>query len=370
MTPTRSLEQVPGSARAGALDALRFLAAAFIVLYHFGTEAPVELGTSADVLTRGWLATDFFLILSGYILGRAYGRALDDGRLGASQFILRRIARVWPAQLVVLAGLALLVLVAGAVGVSPGDAARFQWTEWLGQAALIQAWGVTDQAGWNEPSWTLSALIVCYLAFPIAWWGSRRLRGRTGAVLAGLVVLTVAAATSFWGLGHSLFDLPFHQGVWRALPLFALGLLLARFADGRVLGRAASLATCLAAFGALVALQAPERTEATAFASILAIAAIIVAADGLSLPSPAPLKAAADLSFALFISHALVGAVWFGLAEMLGVSDSWIVWGLSLVAALAFALAFHHLIDAPIQRRLRVLLARPLAEPQPDGRFA
>ena len=370
MPPIQPAERVTTSSRAGALDALRFLAAAFIVLYHFGTEAPVDLASSADIFHRGWLATDFFLILSGYILGRAYGGALDSGRLGGRQFLVRRIVRVWPAQLIVLASLAALVLVAGFVGISPGNPERFQWPDLVAQAGLVHALGVTEQAGWNEPSWTLSALIICYAAFPVAWWCSRRLRGSVGALLAGLVTLTIGAAASAWILDRSLFDLPFYQGVWRALPLFGLGLLMARFVDGRNLGRAGSLATCLAALGALIALQAPERTEATAFASILAIAAIIVAADGLRLPSPPPLKAVADVSFALFISHALVGAVWFGLIEVLGLGDNWLAWGLGLVAAVGFAWAFHYLIDAPIQRGLRTAMARPRSQPEPQGRFA
>ena len=47
-------------------------------------------------------------------------------------------------------------------------------------------------------------------------------------------------------------------------------------------GNAISLAT----LGAFIAIQAPARTELTATVSILAIAAIIVSADGLRLSSP------------------------------------------------------------------------------------
>ena len=67
--------------RGGPLEALRFLAAAFIVLYHIGPEAPVHLADVSPIFARGWLATDFFLMLSGFILGRAYGRSLDEGRV-------------------------------------------------------------------------------------------------------------------------------------------------------------------------------------------------------------------------------------------------------------------------------------------------
>lgn len=358
------------SGRAGALDALRFLAASFIVLYHFGPSAPVDLASRADIFSRGWLATDFFLILSGYILGRAYGRALDERQLNATTFFVRRLTRVWPAQLLVLVALAALVLVAGLAGLAPGSLDRFQWTGFLAQASLTHAWGVTDQAGWNEPSWTLSALVVCYAVFPVVWAMSRPLKGRGAALFLALAVLIGASMLSVSLLGRSLFDLPFHQGVLRALPLFTFGALLARFTNGRRLSRAVCVATGLATIGTFVAIQAPARTELTATVSILAVAAIVVSADGLRLSSPPWLRWLADMSFALFITHALVGAIWFGLAQHLGLASSWIVWSLAFMAALTFAGLFHRFVDQPVQARIRALLERPTSSREPEGRLA
>lgn len=361
---------VSSSQRAGALDVLRFLAASFIVLYHFGPSAPVDLASSASVFQRGWLATDFFLILSGYILGRAYGRALDERRLNIATFFVRRITRVWPAQLMVLFALGALVLAAAIVGITPGSPQRFQWTEFMAQLSLTHAWGITHQAGWNEPSWTLSALVVCYAVFPVVWLLSRPLSGRGAAIAVALAVLTVASLLSTSLLGRSLFDLPFHLGVVRALPLFIFGALLARFTNGRRLSRAVCVATGVAMLGAFVAIQAPARTELTATASILAIAAIVVSADGLRLSSPPWLRWLADMSFALFITHALVGAVWFGLEQQLGLTSSWIAWSLGFMAALVFAGLFHRFVDQPIQSRIRALLGRPRGATEPDGQIA
>ena len=66
----------PIQARMGgaSLDVLRFLAALFILLFHYGSNAPRDLETIVPVFRQGWLATDFFLMLSGYVLSRAYGR--------------------------------------------------------------------------------------------------------------------------------------------------------------------------------------------------------------------------------------------------------------------------------------------------------
>jgi peptidoglycan/LPS O-acetylase OafA/YrhL len=361
---------VSAKPRAGALDALRFLAASFIVLYHFGPNAPVDLASSAAIFQRGWLATDFFLILSGYILGRAYGRALDERRLNVTTFFLRRVTRVWPAQLMMLGALAVLVLAAGLAGVAPDSPERFQWSDFLAQASLTHAWGVTHQAGWNEPSWTLSALVVCYAAFPVVWFLSRPLNGRGAALVIALALLVGASLLSVDLLGRPLFDLPFHLGVLRALPLFAFGALLARFSNGRRLGRAVCAAVGLATLGAFIAIQAPARTELTATVSILALASIIVSADGLRLSSPPWMQWLADMSFALFITHALVGAVWFSLEEQLGLTSSWLAWSLGFMAALVFAGLFHRFVDQPIQARVRKALARPDRTTEPQGQLA
>lgn len=349
--------------RGGALDALRFLAAAFIVLYHFAPSAPADLAARWPVLERGWLATDFFLILSGYVLGRAYGAALDAGRVGGVSFMARRLARIWPAHLLVLAGFAVLVGLTTLAGVGPQHPERFGLTEWLAEAGLAQAWGVTRQPGWNEPSWTLSALVVCYAVFPLAWRASRALHGRGAAVAAALAGLLGAASLSLAVLDRSLWDLPFHLGVARALPLFLAGLLLARFAGGWRPSRALALALGLPALGLLVVLQAAQRSEAQAFVSVAAIAVVVLAADALRTGGRGWIAGAAKVSFALFITHALAGAVWFGGLRALAVvggpdlSASWWAWGAALPFALACAWAFHGLVDAPVQAWLKPRLA-------------
>lgn len=43
------------------------------------------------------------------------------------------------------------------------------------QVVLVQAWGIGGGEGWNEPSWSLSALIICYATFPWIWRALQRL---------------------------------------------------------------------------------------------------------------------------------------------------------------------------------------------------
>ncbi len=76
MSQTATMSQNgPGLSRGGALDLLRFVAALFIVLYHVAERAPVSLFAIHPAFGRGYLATDFFLMLSGYVLAKTYGPA-------------------------------------------------------------------------------------------------------------------------------------------------------------------------------------------------------------------------------------------------------------------------------------------------------
>ena len=74
MTTTTTPSPSPSApVRGGALDALRFLASMFVVLFHFGDEAPIPLADLHSVWERGYLATDFFLLLSGFVAYQTIG---------------------------------------------------------------------------------------------------------------------------------------------------------------------------------------------------------------------------------------------------------------------------------------------------------
>lgn len=347
----------PSPLRGGALDLLRFLAVAFVVLYHFGPSAPVAPEALPGMLDRGWLAADVFLVLSAYVLARVFGPALDEGRTGAVAFFARRLGRVWPAHGLVLAGFALLLLVTGgtaAGALSPPD--------FISQLALTHAWGFSQTPRANASSWMLSALIVCYAAFPLVWRWSSALHGRVAAVGGAVAVLAAGAALSLTVLGHPIRELPAELGVLRAIPLFLAGLLLARFVAGATLPQPIAIGLASAAAGLLVCLQAAPG-EAAALVSLAAVGALIMACDSLRGGGSRLIEQAARLSFPLFITHALSGAIWFGglaLVErdyVLSQPAAWAAWAGAGVFALAMAWVFHRLVDAPLQAWLGARLA-------------
>lgn len=357
-----STARPPSGGRGGALDGLRFVAALLIVVYHYGTNAPVNLQDLHPVFARGYLATDFFLILSGYVLGRAYGAQILSGRIGLVDFLKKRVARIWPGQLVVLAALAAVVGLAALVGVSPGHPDNFTLRGLAMQALLVQAWGLPGGGGgWNHQSWSLSALVVCYAIFPFAWRLISRLNSPAALLALGLTAMMAGDLVCRALFGHALYDLGFHLGVVRAAPFFLLGLCIARVVEqGEPPTRAAGPLAMLSLV-VLVTLQVLGRFD---LASLIAIAGVVLAFGRLPVARPSHLlEQGAKLSFALFITHALTGLVWFG---ALGVLRShtdlapwldWTLWGASIPAALVVSALFHRWIDDPLQKWLAPRLA-------------
>lgn len=339
-----------GLSRGGALDLLRFVAALFIVLYHVAERAPVSLFAIHPALGRGYLATDFFLMLSGYVLARTYGPRLLGQDVTTGEFLKRRILRIWPAHLVMLALFVAFVLGTGAVGLAPQNPQWFQWPQLLPQVFLMQAWFVPGPSGWNMPTWTLSALIVCYAGFPAAWRATARIRSPWTTLLIGVAIFLVVdyAAKAVTGIpGHQL---PLRFGLVRGIPLFILGMLVARLPTAISSRWADGLA--IAAGVGVVALQVFGRFD---HASLALLGLLIYAAGASGAKGWGWAGLAGRLSFSLFLTNQLVAVVWFGLLRAatgkLGLDGPllWTAWAMALPACVVAAWLFERFVDTPLQ---------------------
>ncbi len=142
------------------LDALRGVAAIVVVLFHI-----LEVYSGGDhvnqMINHGYLAVDFFFMLSGYVMAHAY----DDrwGSMSVKSFFKRRLIRLHP--------MIILGMTIGALCFYFGESAYFPkiaGTE-VWQLLLVLLVGYTliplppsmDIRGWNEmhplngPAWSL-----------------------------------------------------------------------------------------------------------------------------------------------------------------------------------------------------------------------
>jgi peptidoglycan/LPS O-acetylase OafA/YrhL len=337
-----------GVERLAALTSLRFVAAMAVVLHHLADFTPHA--PSGAFAARGGLAVDFFFILSGYILTHAHLAELRAGTLRAPAFLWARLARIYPAHLVMLALFGVVVALGAALG-QPINAERYGMRSLLTHLALINAWGVETSLTWNYPAWSISAEWAAYLAFPAMAWAALRLKhGLAGAALGALLACFLWLAPRYgWT----------QRAVDNALPRiffeFAMGM-LARLVWPPRPERLATPAA-LAGAGAVAAGLWTGVGDAWLVAVFLLI---VVAAGRLEGPLGAALSAPTfvrlgEESYALYLAHVFVFGMVFrlgGLAERLG-APGWLAPAAAVIAAVAAARLLHSRVEAPANRWLR-----------------
>lgn len=333
------------------LDAMRGLAALAVAIFHL----------SNSLVPAGYLAVDFFFVLSGFVLDHTYRHRFAAG-LGVGEFMARRFARLWPLH---LCGLVLC----------------FAWLAWLvghdatdiGWGTLLSGFGANllflpsvvgrDISPINPPAWSL--LMEFGANALMALFAIRRSTRGLVIMLAVMAVVLVAdmtltqAVTPFEGgtsvanMGYRWHDV--HLGMVRTMFSFLFGMVLARRLEGaapRVSSRA---------LGAMVMVPLLLLVPLTRWArfgfdlAFILIASPLLVLAGARLQLPARWQRAGvflgDLSYPLYAVHYF----WTYPVITYGYQHGWPV-GLSLAVFLAVALGCALIcakfVDLPLRKRL------------------
>lgn len=132
------------------LDGLRGVAAVFVVIFHlFETYSP---GIVYQTVNHGYLAVDFFFVLSGFVVGYAYDDRLSSGKLSTWDFLKRRFIRLHPLVCMgMLIGLLLFYFGGGPEFAIMADAKPSQLLLLLLISfTMIPVPASMDVRGWNE----------------------------------------------------------------------------------------------------------------------------------------------------------------------------------------------------------------------------
>lgn len=238
MQPTASSAFADTKPHYELLDGLRGVAALLVVWYHifegFAT-SPVD-----QMFNHGYLAVDFFFILSGFVIGYAY----DDrwkGRMTVGGFFRRRLIRLHP---MLVMGVVLGAATYAIQGCVQWDGTRVAgWAVALalllnlllvpalpGSAAEVRGNG--EMFPLNGPSWSLFFEYIGNILYATLL---RRLstRALTALVAVSGIGLAAYAAGNLSGYGHmgvgwSLLDHNLLGGLLRLSFSFSAGLLLSR----------------------------------------------------------------------------------------------------------------------------------------------
>jgi peptidoglycan/LPS O-acetylase OafA/YrhL len=352
-----------------SLTGLRFVAASAVFACHAMLSLPGGTARNglSHVLPQGAVGVSFFFVLSGFIL--TWTHRPDDS---PARFYRRRAARVLPAYWVALA---IAVVVNASFGWGQGVA------KILPSVVALQAFFPDDQVhfGGNTVGWSLSAEVFFYATFPVLLLAMRRRAGRlllvTVALLAVFVVPAALPGSGETSLGYwAIYVLPLQR-----LAEFVLGIALAQaMRSGRRMPVSVPAALAIALGAYLLVDVAPVSFGYVAVTAVPLLTLVGAAAQRDIDKAPSFLRhpvlmRLGDWSYAFYLVHLTVIRTVIELADRAGipVTHSAIAAVVTLAASLPLSIgaaaALHHLVEAPLERRLRGT-SRSRTQPIPDRR--
>jgi peptidoglycan/LPS O-acetylase OafA/YrhL len=195
------------------IDGLRAVAVLSVIAFHAGLPA----------ITAGYLGVDVFFVISGFVIGTVLMTEMEEARFSLSGFLMRRMRRLGPALIVVVAS----TLVASWLFLLPWE------IEKLGRSmfavfGLFANFHFMKAADYFSPDaenlpllhmWSLSIEEQFYLVLPLLLLLAAKLRLQSHWIVAGLVALMIAsftlaeiypyklAATRFYGTLPRIWEL-------------------------------------------------------------------------------------------------------------------------------------------------------------------
>lgn len=174
-----------------ALDSWRGICALAVVLFHLNAATHFHAW-----LNNGYIAVDFFFVLSGFVIASAYqgriAQAADFGR-----FVARRLGRLYPLHLAVLGVYLLLEFQRAYQHPGVGFTGERTLPAFFVDLFLVQGFNAYDLT-WNMPAWSISVELWTNVAFAgLALWAGRRLAWVSGAMVLGLGALVAWRGARF-----------------------------------------------------------------------------------------------------------------------------------------------------------------------------
>lgn len=229
------------------LDGLRGVAAVMVVIFHlFETYSN---GPAAQIVNHGYLAVDFFFVLSGFVIGYAY----DDrwGNMTTWGFFKRRLVRLHPMLILgTIIGAAVFFL--SDCEVFP-MASTVTWQKFLicfvlglfaipcGKNLDIRGWGEVNS--FNGPVWTLTFEYIGNILYALILRRLPKIGLAVLLVAAGFLTLNLTLDWDVFNMweehkfnvigGWSLAPEQLMIGFTRLLYPFICGLLISRILSGR-----------------------------------------------------------------------------------------------------------------------------------------
>lgn len=300
------------------LDSLRFFAAVTVVIYHFRNQYTfgTRPGETLALFDHWQLAVSVFFVISGIVISFVYQKNFDFKKFMASRF-----ARLAPLHYVTLFAFLAMWAISNATGIQWSEARRIDWNCLVPHLTFTQSLGFCQSNAFNHVSWSISAEMIAYLAFPLLMIG---FRSRPMAMILLAIALPILATTLIPADPEPWYSRTYNGGAIRALIDFTLG--MAIFHIRGFLGRIPYPRLAFAAVGCLliVGLLWPAIPEVGMLVLCYLLVLTGYAADlqtnKLSwFTRIAPLAA---LTYGIYMVHPLVRTIFFPILKAMGLSDN------------------------------------------------
>ncbi len=331
------------------IDGLRAFAILPILLLHCGLPG----------LRGGFVGVDIFFVISGYLITSIITRELAAGSFTLTTFYRRRVVRILPALLAMMA----IVMVAGCVIFLPNQIRDLGWsmaaTSVFGSNFYFYA--TSDyfaQASDAKPlihTWSLAVEEQFYLLYPLMLMALRDASARRLATIIAWMALASFAIGAWLAFSHpsaGFFLLP--ARIWE----LSLGALVALGAHPVIASARLRALLCLGALATIVASCVAIGSSwpfPVPFAAPPAFAAAVLIAYGETGPTArllalAPLRWIGLISYSIYLWHRpLISFYQNATGTSLSLSDALIL----VTVSIAAGAASYILVERPALRRWR-----------------
>ena len=201
-----------------AIDTFRGLAAILVILFHIPDSKLLE---GNQLVARGYMAVDFFFVLSGFVMSHSYLNRISDFS-SAKSFTIKRFKRIYPLHVFTLLLFAAFETARFIVHqyFVPLNTPPFQNCDiptLIGNLALAHSMGIFDHLSWNIPSWSISVEFYVYIAWALLLIAFRKRLWLIGLVSAPFIGWFI------WNFNGNL-EYTYDFGFLRCLFGFLLGM--------------------------------------------------------------------------------------------------------------------------------------------------
>ena len=349
------------------LDGLRGIAAMCVVIYHI----------HRSTCSHGYLAVDFFFLLSGFVIAFSYEKKLASGVMRFADFIRRRLIRLYPLVFAgmlfgtagfMLIGIAIPSKTALTLGFAKVALKGFfliptTYNMRQGGVSIISANVDNLLFPVDGPLWSLFFELIVNFAYALT---AKSLKLRVLLVLIALnSLIVIACVTHYQSIDYGPAPDELLAGIYRAILPFLIGVVIFRlYRDGR-LPKASLSGLSFAA--ALLLILAWPRTVGEGSVTydlcaelVLFPLLVALAARGVARGLVATLcRISGEISYPLYILHVPVIHIVRAAAKKVwpGHLEAWYVGNTSanlciIIVAVAVSYACLKLYDEPVRRYL------------------